>query len=337
MKMHYFQRYHEKENVATANTMLLLSRLYSYSSNKFFRFLKSEYFAGSFEPELVFTLQEKSLESIPDATITQEGFKIVVETKLTDWFYSDQLMRHLKSFGDEKNKVMITLASEPMSAEKLVDFEKQLKEYNESQTYPVIHINTTFEMMANAIRDVIADRDYEMQDVLDDYLNYCYKDGLIPVSDSWKYLRMQLAGTTLDFNVNNNVYYDNAERGFRAHDYLGLYKQKSVRAIGKICARITAIETEEGIKYTPEFGELTEGRKQMIAKAMADGDSHGYDLRTIEHRYFFVEQFYETDFKKISSGGSMGTRIFDLTTLLGTEEIPDVEQIAELLRNQSWS
>lgn len=337
MKIHYFQRYHEKENVATANTMLLLSRLYSYSSNKFFRFLKSEYFAGSFEPELVFTLQEKSLESIPDATITQEGFKIVVETKLTDWFYSDQLMRHLKSFGDEKNKVMITLASEPMSAEKLVDFEKQLKEYNESQTYPVIHINTTFEMMANAIRDVIDDRDYEMQDVLDDYLNYCYKDGLIPVSDSWKYLRMQLAGTTLDFNVNNNVYYDKAERGFRAHDYLGLYKQKSVRAIGKICARITAIETEEGIKYTPEFGELTEGRKQMIAKAMADGDSHGYDLRTIEHRYFFVEQFYETDFKKISSGGSMGTRIFDLTTLLGTEEIPDVEQIAELLRNQSWS
>ena len=324
MKIHYFQRYHEKENVATANTMLLLSRLYSYSSNKFFRFLKSEYFAGSFEPELVFTLQEKSLESIP-------------ETKLTDWFYSDQLMRHLKSFGDEKNKVMITLASEPMSAEKLVDFEKQLKEYNESQTYPVIHINTTFEMMANAIRDVIDDRDYEMQDVLDDYLNYCYKDGLIPVSDSWKYLRMQLAGTTLDFNVNNNVYYDKAERGFRAHDYLGLYKQKSVRAIGKICARITAIETEEGIKYTPEFGELTEGRKQMIAKAMADGDSHGYDLRTIEHRYFFVEQFYETDFKKISSGGSMGTRIFDLTTLLGTEEIPDVEQIAELLRNQSWS
>lgn len=337
MKIHYFQRYHEKENVATANTMLLLSRLYSYSSNKFFRFLKSEYFAGSFEPELVFTLQEKSLESIPDATITQEGFKIVVETKLTDWFYSDQLMRHLKSFGDEKNKVMITLASEPMSAEKLVDFEKQLKEYNESQTYPVIHINTTFEMMANAIRDVIDDRDYEMQDVLDDYLNYCYKDGLIPVSDSWKYLRMQLAGTTLDFNVDNNVYYDKAERGFRAHDYLGLYKQKSVRAIGKICARITAIETEEGIKYTPEFGELTEGRKQMIAKAMADGDSHGYDLRTIEHRYFFVEQFYETDFKKISSGGSMGTRIFDLTTLLGTEEIPDVEQIAELLRNQSWS
>ena len=335
MKIHYFQRYHEKENVAIANTVLLLLHLYSYSSDKFFRFLKLEYFADFFEPELVFKLQEKSVDSIPDATITQEVFKIVVETKLTDWFYSDQLMRHLKSFGDEKNKIMITLVSELMAEEKLADFEKQLKEYNEAQTYPVIHINTTFEMMANAIGDVIDDRDYEMQEVLEDYLNYCYKDGLIPVSDLWKYLCMQLAGTTIDFNIRNNIYYDKFKRGFRAHDYLGLYKQKSVRDIGKICACITAVETETGVKYTPEFGELTGERKQMIAKAMADGDSHGYDLRTVEHRYFFVEQFYETDFKKISSGGSMGTRIFDLSVFLGSDEIPEVEQLAELLKDKS--
>ncbi|QWV86967.1 hypothetical protein KQ224_02285 [Streptococcus parasuis] len=72
MKIHYFQRYHAKENVATANTMLLLSRLYQYSSDKFFRFLKSEFFSDSFEPEIVFNLQEKSVDSIPDATITQE-------------------------------------------------------------------------------------------------------------------------------------------------------------------------------------------------------------------------------------------------------------------------
>lgn len=161
MKIHYFQRYYQKENVATANTMLLLSRLYSYSSDKFFRFLKSEYFSDSFEPEIVFTLQERSEKSVPDATISQEGFRIVVETKLSDWFYSDQLMRHLQSFGDEKNKVMITLAPERMAEDKLVKFEKQLKEYNATQKYPVIHINTTFEELANAIQDGLDDRDYE--------------------------------------------------------------------------------------------------------------------------------------------------------------------------------
>ncbi|MFI3604691.1 hypothetical protein [Vagococcus fluvialis] len=184
MKIHYFQRYHAKENVATANTMLLLSRLYQYSSDKFFRFLKSEFFSDSFEPEIVFNLQEKSVDSIPDATITQESFKIVVETKMSDWFYSEQLMRHLNSFGDEKYKVMITLAPEIMAEDKKKIFEQQLKEYNSAQSKPVIHINTTFEGIANAIQEVIDDRDYEMQEVLDDYLNYCYNDGLIAVSDS---------------------------------------------------------------------------------------------------------------------------------------------------------
>ena len=170
MKIHYFQRYHEKENVATANTMLLLSRLYSYSSDKFFRFLKSQYFFDSFNPEIIFTLQEKSIDSVPDATITQESFKIVVETKMSDWFYEDQLFRHLNSFSDEKYKVMITLAPEHMSDKKKSAFEQKLKEYNKQQTHPVIHINTTFEELANAIGDVLDDRDYEIQDVLDDYL-----------------------------------------------------------------------------------------------------------------------------------------------------------------------
>lgn len=59
-----------------------------------------------------------------------------------------------------------------------------------------------------------------MQDVLEDYLNYCYNNGLISVSDSWKYMRMQLARATLDFNISENVYYDNIERSFRPHDYL---------------------------------------------------------------------------------------------------------------------
>lgn len=118
MKIHYFHRYHVKENVATANTMLLLSRLYSYSSNKFFRLLKSEFFEDSFEPEIVFTLQEKSVDSVPDATITQDSFKIVVETKMSDWFHSEQLMKHLEAFKDERHKVLMTLAPEHMKKTK---------------------------------------------------------------------------------------------------------------------------------------------------------------------------------------------------------------------------
>lgn len=334
MKIHYFQRYHEKENVATANTMLLFSRLYSYSSGKFFRFLKSEFFSDSFEPEIVFNLQEKSEDSIPDATITQESFKIVVETKMSDWFYLDQLVRHLKSFKDEKYKVMITLAPELMKIEKKNEFEEHLRKYNATQTYPVMHINTTFEKIIDAIKDVIDDRDYEMQEVLDDYLNYCYKDKLIIVSDSWKRMRVQLAGTTFDFNVNENLYYDSIDRGFSAHDYLGLYKEKSVRTIGKIIAIITAVSTEDGLVYNAELGEITEERKQQIARAIVDGKNYGYILDNT--RYFFIDKFYETDFKKITPRAPMGSRVFDLTQILETDQLPEIEAIADILKTKTW-
>ena len=337
MKVHYFQRYHGKENVATANTILLLSRLYTFSPDKFFRFLKSEFFSDIFEPEIIFNLQEKSEKSVLDATITQESFKIIVETKLTDWFYQKQLMNHLKSFKEEKYKVLLTLSSEEMAKDKKAELENQLREYNKKQNTSIMHLHTTFENLANAIQDVIDDRDYEMQEVLEDFLDYCYNDKLIPVDDAWKFMRMQLAGATFDFNIKNGIYFDKVERGFRAHNYLGLYKNKSVRAIGKISARITAIESDSGIKYNVEFGELTEERKQKIVAAMAQGDALGYELRTNEHRYFFVEKFYETDFKKITPKAPMGTRVFDLSQILGAEEIPEMEKLAEMLRNKSWS
>jgi len=335
MKIHYFQRYHEKENVATANTMLLLSRLYSYSSDKFFRFLKSEFFSDLFEPEIVFNLQERSKDSVPDATITQESFKIVVETKMSDWFYTDQLMRHLSSFSDEKFKVMITLAPEPMDPKKKEAFEKQLKEYNASLTHPILHVNTVFERIIDAIRDVIDDRDYEMHEVLDDYLNYCYKDKLITVSDGWKRMRVQLAGSTFDFNIKENLYYDNIDRGFSEHHYLGLYKEKSVRAIGKIESIITAVKSPEGLEYNVEQGTLTEEKKLQINKAIEDGKNYGYELMAT--RYFFVEKFHETDFKKNTPRAPMGSRIFDLTNVLETEKLPEVAKIAELLHEKNWS
>lgn len=236
MKIHYFQRYHKGEDVATANTMLLLSRLYNYSSNKFFQLLREQYFGDIlFEPELAFVLQDKSEESVPDATITQPSFKLIIETKMTDWFYNDQLIRHLSKFRNEEYKVLITISSVLMDLKKKEKFDQELNKYNEEKKTNILHVNTTFELLAQGIQDVIADRDYEMQDVLDDYLDYCHNDKLIVIPDAWKKMRMQLAGTTFDFNMKENLYYDNIERGFSSHDYLSLYKQKSIRAQASCC------------------------------------------------------------------------------------------------------
>ncbi len=335
MKIHYFQRYHKKEDVSTANTMLLLSRLYSYSPDKFFRLLKSFFFSDSFNPEITFSLQEKGRKSVPDATISQESFKIVVETKLFDWFYKEQLEKHLLSFKDEKFKVFMTLAPTHMAKAKKTDFESELKEYNKRQKYPVIHINTTFEEIVTAIQEILDERDYEMHEVLEDYIIYCENDNLMASSNAWKLMRMKLTGKTYEFNVENDVYYDSVEHGFRAHGYLGLYKEKSIRAVGKIEAIITAVVDEnDELVYNAEKGELTDERKQKILKAIADGANYGYDMTG--ERYFFVEKFYETDFRKTSPGASMGTKFFDLSEIISVGKKTPTKEIAEMLKSVTW-
>jgi len=67
-------------------------------------------------------------------------------------------------------------------------------------------------------------------------------------------MRVQLADTTFDFSVNENLYYDNIDRGFSAHDYLGLYKEKSVRAIGKITAIIQQLLRKLTLSIKLNFG-----------------------------------------------------------------------------------
>lgn len=333
MKIHYFQRYHGKENVVTANAMLLLSRLYSYSPDKFFRLLKEYIFPDNFEAEIQFTLQEKSNESVPDATISQPSFKVAVETKLYGQFTLDQLQRHLKTFSNENYKVLITLDPKELSAKIEKNFADYLEEYNTDTKQHICHKHLTFERLVQNIRSVLDVNDYDMLEVLEDFEEFCYSENLIS-NDKYR-MRMQLAGTTLQFNIENALYYDSIERGFSAHSYIGLYSQKSVRAIGKITAIITAIKAEDGTyEYASEKGRLTDDMKQLIQKAIKDANNYGYSMERT--RYFFVERFYHTDFRKVTPRAPMGSRMFDLSQILELKTLPDTETIAHALSTKEW-
>ncbi len=91
------------------------------------------------------------------------------------------------------------------------------------------------------------------------------------------------------------------------------------------------------MKYDkPELGELTEERIEKIDKAIEDSVKYGYNLQTNKYRYFFVDKFYQTDFKKITPRAPMGSRIFDLTKVINVEELPQTKEIAELLKTKTW-
>lgn len=339
MKVHYFQRYHAKENVATANSMLLISRLYSFSPDKFYQFLKNM-FSDDFNPEVEFEMQKSNGVSIPDAVISQPSFKIVIETKLsTSGFDYDQLIRHLKSFKDENYKVLISLAPEVMNDKTLEKVKSKIDEYNKTKNCipRIIHINTTFYDLANYVKETLHDHDYEMHNIVEDYLDYCNNDGLIPVDYSWKYMKMQLVKDTIEFNIKEGIYYHGANRGFMPHDYIGLYDNKSIRAIGKVTAIVTAVESNGVLEFNTEKGLLTDEIKEKIKFAIKDAEKYQYDLHNFEHRYFIVDKFYPTDYKKVSANGSRGSKIFDLTEIFGSDELPNVAEMAEKLKTLTWT
>lgn len=332
MKIHYFQRYHQKENVETANTMLLLNRLYFYSPNKFYELLSRYFLPQNAEIKLEIELQKKAPQTIPDAIIYQPGFKIVVETKLNGDFNISQLKGHLEAFQNEKYKVLLTLDPRPMKKEIESKFQTILFDYNKENQTNVFHCNTTFEEIIKNVESVIDEHDYDMLEILQDYSDFCYADGLIP--DAWKRMRVQLAGTTMEINQKLNLYYDTADKNVSDHEYFGLYSQKSVRAIGKITAVIVSSWKNDAWTYVAERGALTADIKNRIEAAREDAQKYGYDMTNT--RYFIVEKFHETDFKKETPYAPMGTRIFDLTKVLGVEKLPTIEEIADRLKVVTW-
>ena len=75
-------------------------------------------------------------------------------------------------------------------------------------------------------------------------------------------MRVKPAGTSLPSNLALNVYYDSAEHEFSPHAYLGLYTQKSVRAISK-AIEIIVMDTRCGqLEFTVATGTRTEDKKR---------------------------------------------------------------------------
>lgn len=256
MQIHYFQRYHSKENVDTSNTMLMLSRLYNYNADKFFSMLNSLILGEDESPEITFDLQVVGDDSVPDAVISQKSFKIVVETKLYNQFYKQQLVNHLEQFGAEDIKVLLTLDPKPMKPQLFDELAVELKEYNSENAtrliHPIKHVNLTFEQLVNAMEDIVDDRDTEIIAVLDDFKKYCFDEKLIP--DGYKWMRAIVAGTTFQDNMDLDLFYDQESRNFSEHGYIGLYKDKSIRAIGKLKKTVIAVENNGSMTYRAESG-----------------------------------------------------------------------------------
>ncbi len=319
--------------------MLMLSMFYEYSPHKFYTLLNNFILKEDEEPELSIELQhyKSKNNSIPDAIISQKSFKIVVETKLYNQFNENQLINHLQQFNNEDVKVILTLDPKPMKNNLLEKFNKFLDNYNEEKLgkIPIKHINITFKELIDALEDIIEENDYEIMSILEDYKSYCLEENLIPNSDKW--MRAIVAGTTLQDNLELNLYYDDANRGYSEHGYIGLYNQKSIKAIGKLKKIVQASYINNKFNCKTIIGEeVTQNEIERIKKAMEKSKKYGYNIADRLHNYFIVEEFIKTDFKKGSKNPIQRSKLFNLAEMLNTENLPSTEEIAKILNNKTW-
>lgn len=349
MKGHYFQRYHQKENVATANTLLLISRLYDLSPRIFFNFFRTLGFFQNEDLELSLALQKKDKKSIPDAVISQPGFKILIETKRGDHFDLKQLENHLEGFENEqcKYKRLLTLSSGPMPDNEKKELETLIRNCNaqlntnckDQNKEFVEHKHILFDDLIEAAFEVVDEKDPLITEIINDYQEYCYDSELI--SDAENRMRAHTSGSSMELNKELNLYYNGADKGWKGQNYIGLYANKAVRAIGKI-EKIVVVESRNGslekLAFQPEKPEYrpTDEEKNRIRKAIDRAKTLGHNLLTSPQRFFLVDNFYETDFKAIDSW-IQREKIFKLTDFLGKPLPESTEKIAELLKQKTWS
>ena len=127
-------------------------------------------------------------------------------------------------------------------------------------------------------------------------------------------------------------------------DFIGGYKNKSVRSIGKLIDVVYRdIDDKNNPKYEHRLIDNIEQQKEIERRIENAIDKSKYGRSSLNrclHTFYVTSGFKSCDFKKESEGGVLNARWFNLNEILNLtkEEILDknVDEIAKLLSEKTW-
>ncbi len=94
---------------------------------------------------------------------------------------------------------------------------------------------------------------------------------------------------------------------------------------------------EDGLKINSSLYKVSEEQEKRIKSIERETrEKLGWNLGRCEHKYFIVDKFYETDYKKTSIGGIQGHRYSNLKDVLEVDKLPPLEEISKELRKKEW-
>lgn len=259
--IHYFQRYAQKENIVTNNTMLLFSRLYHYNTIQFNQFLQLllpdslDFFSTAIQ----FHQQKRTKSSIPDAIIHQPSIKLVIETKLYGQENLEQLRSHCQDFKNEDLQILLLINREKVLSAYKQDVIRLINGINDTYGQKISFASITFTDICKSFHEVLTPFDQEMLAVIHDYEDFCREEKLIDNADTK--MRAVPVGDTLEQNLTYHLFYAPTNRGYQNHKYMGLYHKKAIRAIGEIIAIADIVYDAKTNQVSVENivqGEITE-------------------------------------------------------------------------------
>lgn len=324
--LHFFQRYSQEENVVTNNTLRLFGQVYNDDPGRLETLLETVVDGISLDLELQMTQQEKGTASVPDGALYQPSLRIVIETKRSSSFSKDQLERHLKTFEDEKQKVLLLLTPETPGENSLNKIDQTAEKED------IVFGAVTFSDLIDALigeGNIVSEYETDLRSIVEDYQSFCSEENLLPEDDV---LRAVPCGRTHELNAEYDLYYMPASRGYRSHQYVGIYYDKSIRYIGKLTQEVE-VERVNG-QLTGETEDLSEKQREDLHEVMDQKPGLETGLR-----FFLVDEFFPTDFSKESKHGMRGAQYFSLRNVLDldkSENLPSVEEVASRLKQEDW-
>lgn len=325
-KIHYFQRYSSVENTVTNNTLQLFARIYNYSTSQASKVL-SEISGEPVEIGIEINQQERAKDSVPDGTIIQRSFKVLVEAKVDAGVDTGQLIRHAANFSNESQKILLLLTKQPIEKKEEENISRQILAAHPG----VVFKNVTYEGICKAIKGMFKDYEYEMYALVDDYVEYCNDANLF---DQSKFLmRILPCGESVEINKKYGIYFHPSDRGYTRHSFIGIYANKTVQSIWAIDSVFDIEFDGTKLKKNLIQGRATNDYDEKIIGIIKDAKKEcGYDVED-GHR-FFCGSPSETDYKKSSAGGIQGARFVNLRDVIG--DFTDTKDVAKKLSGKLW-
>ncbi|MBI9095212.1 MAG: hypothetical protein JEY71_10050 [Sphaerochaeta sp.] len=273
---------------------------------------------------LSFEQQKKESQSVPDGTISQQAFTLRIETKTESRLNKNQLLKHCNGFTDGSKYLLVIT--------KNAADEKLVSEINELPDQIQISF-CTFKHLCDVVSDEFHEYEISIKLIVDDFIQYCADEKLLPAEGV---LRIVPCGSSFTLNKENLCYSHPADRGYSPHDYVGIYKNKSVRLIGKVSTIVDAKSEIDGIKYESlSGGGVPDTIKKSIESMINSAENHlGWDFSKNYTRFFCFDELYETDYRKRSKGGIQGNRYINISEFI--KDGKTVEDLAILLSDKEW-